>query len=352
MNGFVVLETHYTVMPDRRDPAWRRRASMKYGGLNSWRWKKEYEIDWTARAGLLVFELWSSERNRIKPFAIPDHWPKWLLVDPGWTNPTAMLWVAVDVDTTPNILGFQPIHVYREFYRSRHSAETCANIAFEWSQKPDDGSGHREMEWIESIIIDPAAKQEHQSAAAPDNVNESAATVLEKFEGRIRERGWDVPVDAGNNAKDTAIEELIFRVGGMWVDRDGIPLYDENDKFREPTDDDLIAGAEIMKPTLFVHEGCIHTAREMEGYRWRDWASGEVADRRNQPEKPVDKDDHSVTCLIRFSNFLRDERGEGTELADYIPRERPKRWKSPDEVIEEEYRTRAARHRKRMRRER
>jgi len=348
LNGFVVIRTHYTADPARRGD-WRLRNSPKYGGLKSWRWRKEQEIDPDAQAGRLVFEQYDPEVHRILPFTPPDHWPRWLLFDPGWTNPADLLWVAVDVDTPPNMYGYQPLHVYREFQGSKRSGQTCAVIAYEWSKLPADQSGRTKMEPVEEIIVDPAAKQEHQSAASPDNVNESAATVLEKFEERIAELGWDVPVDVGNNAKDAAIEELIARFGCYWLDGAGVPLYDQDDNFREPTEQEIADGAEWVRPTIYIHENCQEVHREIVRYRWRDWASNEVAERHNLPEKPIDKDDHAITNLIRLVNRLRELRDEhGTDLAEFTTRHQRREWKPPEQIQEELFRTRAGRYRRRL----
>src|SRR5690606_29935133 len=77
LNGFVVIRTHYTADPARRGD-WRLRNSPKYGGLRSWRWRKEQEIDPDAAAGRLVFEQYNPDVHVILPFTPPDHWPRWL----------------------------------------------------------------------------------------------------------------------------------------------------------------------------------------------------------------------------------------------------------------------------------
>lgn len=344
LNGFLVVRTHYTADPARRGD-WKYRASPKYGGLKSWRWKKEQEIDWEATSGKLVFETWSSD-NLVRPFTVPDHWPKWILVDPGWTNPTSIVWATVDVDAEPNEFGFLPVHFYREFYRARHSAKALAQVCYEWSQ-----IGDGRMEWIESIIVDPAARQEHQSAAGdPETVGVRAATVLEQFQDEILSLGWDVPVETGNNDKSMAIEELIARVGGYWTNAEGVPLYDEDDNLREPTIEELAEGAAVVPPTLFFHESCTAGPAEMAKYKWKDWASVQVAERRNAPESPVDKDDHTITNLIRFVNRLAEYRGDdGADLTTFRARRRPRTWRSPDVELDDHHRRMAARYRERLR---
>lgn len=356
-NEFLVAEIHYTADPHRRGK-WKHKAAPKYGGLNSWRWRKEQEIEWDAMAGRLVFEQWEDRIHVIDPFEPPEHWPRWVLFDPGWTNPASILWVAVDVDAEPNTYGFLPIHVYREIYETRRSSYDLARMteSGSWSWTAE---GERIREKVEEIIVDPGAKQEHQSAASPENVDEGAGTVFDQFRTQIHQAGWDVRVKTGNNHKSEAIVEMVQRLGNFWVDGEGVALHDENDNYREPTEEEILDGAHLFQPTLFVHGSCPATAHEMKIYRWRDWSSAEVRERRNDPEKPVDKDDHSVTNLIRFMNELRDLRGstgsaaeDDLEDLDQFQSRFERTPPKPADEVQEEYHKNIARRFKQRRTER
>ena len=308
-NQFLVIEVHYTADPARRDD-WKHLAAPKYGGLKSWRWRKEQEIDWTAKSGRLIFVNWDDDAHvPHAAFDPPPHWPRWIMLDPGWTNPTSMLWIAVDMDIEPNAWGYRPIHIYREFYERRRTAADVAFFAHEMSS-PTARTGQRALENVEQIIVDPGAKQEHQSAASPEKVDASAETVFGLFEEAVLEIGWDVPVDTGSNHKNEAIVEIIARLANYWVNFEGVPLYDEDDQYRQPKDSEILNGAYLAAPTLFVHPTCVNTIREMRKYVWSEWASADVQSRRNEQEKPIDKDDHSVTNLIRFINLMRELRGD------------------------------------------
>lgn len=351
-NEFCVVEVHYTADPERRGD-WRYKKSPKYGGLRSWRWRKEQEIDFTARKGRLIFELYG-EQHYIDSFRVPDHWPKWILVDPGWNNPASILWVAVDADSKPNEDGYRPIHVYREFYHSRRTSKQLAYVCLNGSEVIDpDGVERREQ--IESIIMDPGAGQEHQSASSgdPEKVSADAETVLDQFRDGLVDLGWSVEVETGNNHKSEAIAELNERIGTYWCAFDGRGLYDEKDQFRPPTDAELLDGAYQVAPTIFVHKTCPETHREIRGYRWAEWSSTQVEKRRNEPEKPIDKDDHSITNLIRFTNFLRSVRGDPGDvhrgfgdLIEFESNHRRRKVVDADEMAREHHRTRAGRFRK------
>lgn len=354
-NGFVVAEVHYTADPDRRGD-WKYRASAKYGGLKSWRWRKEQEIDWDAKAGKLIFLNWDEDVHvPMVSFEPPAHWPRWIMIDPGWTNPTSMVWVAIDIDTKPNIWGHLPMHVYREFYKRRHSAHDLAYFCHEMSS-PANRMGVRELESIEEIIIDPGAKQEHQSAASPEHVTESAETVFDQFKNAVENLGWNVPVKGGNNHKQEAIVELVQRLANYWIDSEGVPLYDELDDYREATETEMLHGAFLADPTIFIHPTAPNTAREIRQYVWSEWASSEVAERRNEQEKPIDKDDHSITNLIRFTNELRVLRGDVgdierpglQDLEQFESRFEAREVLTADEIAQRSHESRVRRYRKQV----
>ena len=104
-NGFYVAQLHYTAEPGR-DPAtpegrmWYENARR---GMPEASWRKEYEIDWFARSGQLVYPLFRRDLHVVEPFAVPSDWSRYMAVDPGIRNPTAVLWCAVDPE---NILFF------------------------------------------------------------------------------------------------------------------------------------------------------------------------------------------------------------------------------------------------------
>lgn len=349
LNGFVVVRTHYTADHYRRG-TWAARAAPKYGGMKSWRWRREMEIDWHARSGKLVFENFNPDLHRVKPRTLPAHWPRWIMVDPGWNNPMSILWVAVDTDTVPDADGFLPVHVYREFYKPKHTPSMAAIICRDWSRTGRlDHRLQDELEWVQAIVIDPMAKQEHQGAQDGETPSDQAETFLTKFEAKLAELGWDVPVELGNNMKDAATDEIITRLGNCWM-LNGLALMAEDHSFRDPTLDELVEGAEKIPPTLYIHAGCADLVSEMGKYRFREWAAGDVAERHNEQERPIDKDDHSITNLIRFFNLMRENREEGEpDLSAFEPRHKPRLFIPTDaDVLERQHSGLPHRYRQRL----
>lgn len=69
------------------------------------RWGK-----WVAAEGL-IYDGWRDDTHLIDRFDIPEHWPRRISLDIGYTNPTVIQWWAEDDD------GRQ--YLYREIYKTR-----------------------------------------------------------------------------------------------------------------------------------------------------------------------------------------------------------------------------------------
>jgi phage terminase large subunit len=76
--------------------------------------------DWDAFAGM-SFPDWNHGRHVIRPFDIPDNWPKWRAVDEGFAAPFCALWLAKNPDT-------RRIYVYREYYQAGLASKQQAEV--------------------------------------------------------------------------------------------------------------------------------------------------------------------------------------------------------------------------------
>jgi hypothetical protein len=79
----------------------------------------------------------------VRPFAIPDYWPRCYGLDVGWTHPTAVVWCALDRDT-------DTVYVYSEYRKAQEEPRIHA-IAIK-----DRGT------WIPGVA-DPASSGSSQS---------------------------------------------------------------------------------------------------------------------------------------------------------------------------------------------
>ena len=59
--------------------------------------KRHYLGSWDEAQGL-VYDEFSDNKHVIAPFEIPDTWERGFVLDHGFTNPTAVLWYAIDFD--------------------------------------------------------------------------------------------------------------------------------------------------------------------------------------------------------------------------------------------------------------
>ena len=201
------------------------------------------------------------------PFEPPEHWPRWIMVDPGWTNPASILWMAVDIDTAPNQWGLLPVHIYREFYRKHHNAKAIAWYTHDWSSPPTATASGASSSSRRSSSTRPRSRSS-RAPRRPTRWARAPRRSSSQFSDAILALGWDVPVTTGNNHKNEAILELIARFANYWISADGVPLYDDNNDGRMPTDEEILDGAYLAEPTLFIHPTCPQTVREVKRYVW------------------------------------------------------------------------------------
>lgn len=55
----------------------------------------------------------------------------------------------------------------------------------------------------------------------------------------------------------------------------------------------------IKAPELYIFDTCQRLIWEIEHYRWDEW-TGKTAEKKNQKQKTLDKDDHAIECLGRL----------------------------------------------------
>lgn len=88
---------------------------------------------WVSAEGMVYEDSWDPKRNIIKPFPIPAEWPRYLVVDFGFTHPFVCLWVAEDPDGR--------LCVYRQIYKTRTLVEDHAKVIKQvsrWGEKGGD----------------------------------------------------------------------------------------------------------------------------------------------------------------------------------------------------------------------
>src|SRR5690242_12160524 len=87
-----IFRLHYSADPDK-DAAWA--AKQKAAMTNEADYDQEYEINFSAKLGTLVYQL-QEEATLENSFPIPADWTRYWALDPHPVVPHASLWVAVD----------------------------------------------------------------------------------------------------------------------------------------------------------------------------------------------------------------------------------------------------------------
>lgn len=97
------------------DPEYTRRLD----GIKNEQLKRAWRYgDWDIVVGGFLQGVWDPDKHKVRPFEIPDDWPRWRALDWGFAAPYSCGWYAIDPD--------RKIYRYRELYG--------------WGGKPNVGS--------------------------------------------------------------------------------------------------------------------------------------------------------------------------------------------------------------------
>lgn len=254
--GFTVIRAHYSADPDPylQAKVAEARAMYKSTGRLAF-FNKEYEIIYDALSGELIYPHFDKTVHVIPPLdpVVIADWKKIRIIDPGWRNACAVLWMAVSpagwrgcVFTDPITNKETPIPVlvvYRELYvKKTDVADIIAAV------KILSGTERYEID-----LIDPSAKiTKGNEAAGLNTFNQFIA--------------GGIPVVEANNTVASGLDEVRRRLG--------------------------IYGA---SPALLFCSNCEVSISEHEKYRYKD-VSARVAMNADAPEAPRKKDDHTCDC--------------------------------------------------------
>lgn len=246
---WAVLECHHSADAELRTKVLQARALyLADGDLATY--QQEYELDFNAFRGGLAYPTLSKTLHGIPPFQPPDWWPKIRVIDTGWENPAACVWIAVSppgwreckyIDGTP----LSVLVVYREFYARHMEPDRLARAILELSA----GEEYR------NTYIDPSAD-----------------------------------IHKGNEQLGLSTLEQLQRFGLK-------PLTKANNE--------IMSGLGQVRRRLQVHGGspamligtdCVHTWREMTNYRMREQTAVQKLT-QNFNEEPIAKDNHTCDCV-------------------------------------------------------
>ena len=246
------------VLYDHEKDTWTERGTayiQKLSNLTGVRRKRLYLGEWAAAEGMIYEEEWNQDIHLINQFRIPIDWPRYWVVDFGFTNP--FVWQCWAHDEEADIF-----YMFAELYYTGLLVEDAARLIMRW---------HRlEHEKLPTALI-------------CDWDAEGRAT-LERHMG----------IDSEPASK--AILDGIERV-----------------KVRLRSDDNGKSGAYFLRDSLIDWDPELQdsgqptcTADEFESYEWDD---------KKKKDTPIDKYNHGMDCIRYLFAHVGDEDSWGTGMA-------------------------------------
>lgn len=211
----------------------------------------------TGKSGM-VYKMWDEEIHVIDPFVVPSHWDIYEIIDLGYENPSAVLYIALN----PKGKSF----VIDEIYQS---GLTISQLADEIKEKREEAEFYEKDYYDPRLtLIDPSAESRNQPLDDRGKISEN-----EKMTPRRKLRNNGIFTKQANNAKRTGIENV-------------------RDMLRD-TDNG---------PDLVSFSTCDNFIYEIENYRLKSYNSEKVKQRKNSPEEARKKDDHLMDDLRYYAN--------------------------------------------------
>lgn len=210
---------------------------------------QEWLADFRKYTGL-VYKGFEKDIHVIEPFEIPHEWQVYRGIDFGSTNPTAVLWIAVDNDS-----NFFITHEHYETGETidYHAGRINSNeLSGRVLQTYGDPSG---AQWItefaqRGVYITPANKE------TGTNINNWVRYGIEKVAEKLKVMSGHLVNNVSKNGDDN-------------------------------------------QPQLFVFNTCEETIKEFETYRWKEKSVTQAQD-LNEPDVPEKANDHAMDALRYF----------------------------------------------------
>lgn len=176
-----------------------------------------------------VWDEFDRGKNVRDPFYIPESWERAVILDHGFTNPTAVLWAAIDWDGV--------VYIYDEHYEAN---KTVSHHAGEIKKRDNSN--------VKTWLIDRSCFAKTQMKG------ETLYAIADEY------KDYGINFQPAGNGPNTLLPS-INRV---------------NEYFKDSK--------------LIIFKNCVNTLREVENWKWRKLRPGII---KNEPDEPMDKDDHA-----------------------------------------------------------
>jgi PBSX family phage terminase large subunit len=207
--------------------------------------KREIEGSFDAFEGM-VYEEFRRDVHVIKPFRIPENWPRHIRIDHGYRNPTAVGFYAIGPDGE--------VYKYREFYQKEHLIHEIIK-----GNKREGKTGIIQLsepgEVFHSAKIDPSTKNRRGTSGESD---------YDEYRRHWPDT-WPV---------------LGFAKNDVQVGIDRVKSY-------------LKIHPKSGKPLLYIFDTCKNTIEEITQYRWQQLKPNQTG-QKSEKEAPVKVDDHAM----------------------------------------------------------
>ena len=228
----------------------------------------------------MIYDDFSRNIHVTAPFEIPKDWTRVVGADHGYTNPTAMLFGAVDHDGN--------LYIYREIYlRETLIKDICTEFKSAIGITPSNPRG---AEKISAIYIDPSTKSRRGQTGVSD-----FSTYLEYLPDYI-------PLLTANNEVSAGI--------------DRVKTF-------------LRVNPKTGKPRVTIFDTCQNLIEEIGEYRWSELSASQEGT-KNQKEEPRKYNDHACDAL-RYLIMSRPDPAHQDKTPDF-----KKGWTTPSNQIQAE----------------
>lgn len=201
----------------------------------------------------MIYTEFDRATHVVKPFKIPEDWPRYIGVDHGFRNPSAWVFGAVSPDGE--------IYIYDEFYKSEWTIPEIIN-----------GKRDEEGKLVEGGVMHKIGKQAIVEARIDPSTKAN--------KGRT-------------NSKGEAVSDYTIYVDEL---PDGFPLMLANNSVS--TGIDRVKGylkvdEKVGRPRCFIFDTCTHLLDEAGEYRWKELSAGRQG-HENEKEEPHKHNDHAM----------------------------------------------------------
>lgn len=268
-HGIRILRLHYSADPDKT-PEWA--AKQKAAMTNAADYEQEYEINFAAKLGTLVYQL-HEEATLENSSALPDKGTDYFALDPHPVVPHAGLWVRVDPWGDPWCL--------RELWPSK--------IYGQRGNAPEDDNRFSIKQWVETA-------QWLESADNPENKGKDQDIYLRVIDYSARAMGQGFFDEKPEYNFQKRFEEL-----GGWSFRDCIKDNlagpEKVNELLKPRDVEQADGTFKPKSKLKIcQDRCPELIHELKTNRYQQ-LTPLMAERSDPIGKPQPKRDHLTACL-------------------------------------------------------